>query len=76
MTEAYENQVLTCAICRNKVNASGKGVELDDKHKSGMEPLPERARNLTEVAEAKMRSGGKAETRKPEIGFPAAGHVE
>lgn len=51
-------------------------MELDEKHKSGMEPLPERARNLTAVAEAKMQSGGKAETRTPDIGFPATEHVD
>lgn len=43
----------------------------DEKHKSGLEPVIERARNLTEVAEAKMRTGGKAETRTPNIGFPS-----
>lgn len=40
-------------------------------HKSGFEEGPDRARDLTEVARAKMQTGGEAETRKPEIGFPA-----
>jgi hypothetical protein len=48
----------------------------DDKHMSGMEPVADRVRNLTEVATAKMQSGGTAETRTPDIGFPARPHVD
>jgi hypothetical protein len=48
---------------------------LDDKHKSGFEQLPDRARNLTAVTEAKVKSGGEANTRPPEVGFPARPHV-
>jgi hypothetical protein len=39
-------------------------------HKSGLEPVAERARDLTEVATAEMQSGGAADTRPPGIGGP------
>lgn len=44
-----------------------------ETHKSGMEPVADRARNLTEVTEAKMQ--GAEETRSPNIGFPAREHI-
>lgn len=40
-----------------------------------MGPVTERARNLTAVTEAKVQSGGEAETRTPDIGFPAGPNV-
>jgi hypothetical protein len=56
--------------------SAGTGpTPIDDKHKSGFEQLPDRARNLTAVTEAKVQSGGEAETRAPDIGFPARPHV-
>ena len=45
-------------------------------HKSGFEPVVDRARNLTAVTEAKARSGDEAETRTPDVGFPARPHVD
>jgi hypothetical protein len=45
-------------------------------HKSGFEPVVDRARNLTKVTEAAVRSGGEVETRAPNIGFPARPHVD
>ncbi|KAL4859246.1 hypothetical protein ACK3TF_000995 [Chlorella vulgaris] len=42
-----------------------------DTHKSGMEPLTDRARNLTEVTHEKVQSEGTSNTRAPEVGFPA-----
>jgi chloramphenicol 3-O-phosphotransferase len=57
--------------------SAGQGPSaIDDKHKSGFEELPDRARNLTEVARAKMQTGGQAETRTPDIGFPARPNVQ
>ena len=53
----------------------GTGPQVDDTHKSGFEEVSDRARNLTAVTEAKVQSGGKAETRSPNIGFPARPHV-
>ncbi|KAI3435963.1 hypothetical protein D9Q98_002021 [Chlorella vulgaris] len=58
----------------NKHADSGGGVASNqdsDTHKSGMEPLTERARNLTEVTHEKVRTRGTGETRAPEVGFPA-----
>jgi hypothetical protein len=49
---------------------------IDDKHKSGFEQLPDRARNMTAVTKAQVQSGGEADTRSPEIGFPAREYVE
>jgi hypothetical protein len=40
-----------------------------------MEPVSDRARNLTAVTEARVQSGGEAETRTPDIGFPARPNV-
>ena len=52
--------------------SAGSGPQaIDEKHMSGMEEGPDRARNMTEVARAKMQTGGEAETRTPDIGFPA-----
>lgn len=57
--------------------SKGKGPSaIDEKHKSGFEPLVDRARNLTEVTRAKVQSEGEAETRYPEVGFPARPYVE
>ena len=50
--------------------AARPSAPLDDTHKSGLEPVSERARDLTAVTEAKIRSGDAAETRSPNIGFP------
>lgn len=66
-------------VCRQGVHerTAGTGPQpIDDKHKSGFEELPDRARNLTAVTEAKVQSGGEAETRSPNIGFPARPHVD
>lgn len=42
-------------------------VPLEETHRSGMEPLAERARDMEPVAKAKVQ--GK-ETRTPDVGFP------
>ncbi|KAI3435965.1 hypothetical protein D9Q98_002023 [Chlorella vulgaris] len=47
-----------------------------DTHKSGMEPLTERARNLTEVTHEKVQSEGTSNTRAPEVGFPASKNLD
>ncbi|PSC71328.1 CCR4-NOT transcription complex subunit 10 [Micractinium conductrix] len=61
------------AVSKHADSGEGVGSNIDSEtHKSGMEPLTERARNLTEVAEEKMRTGGTGETRTPEVGFPAS----
>lgn len=60
-----------------KSPAGGVAANIDtETHKAGLEPLTERVRDLTAVAEAKAQTGGTAETRTPDIGFPsgAEGH--
>ena len=47
----------------------------DDKHKAGFENISDRARNMTAVTNAKVQSGDTAETRHPDVGFPARPHV-
>jgi hypothetical protein len=42
-----------------------------EDHKSGLEPVAERVRDLTKVATAEMQTGGAAETRPPGIGGPS-----
>jgi hypothetical protein len=56
---------------------AGTGPQpIDDKHKSGFEEVSDRARNLTAVTEAKVQSGGEADTRHPDVGFPARPNVD
>ena len=63
-------QSYTSTLWQNKHQEAGTKSDepLDDKHKSGMEPVTERARDLKDVAEAK---GSGDDTRAPEAGFPA-----
>lgn len=49
---------------------------IDEKHMSGFEQLPDRVRNITEVAKAEAKSAGAATTRTPDVGFPARPYVE
>ena len=65
-------------MCRDRLTQSGAdrpSAPSDDAHKSGMEPVAYRARNLTAVTEEEVRSGGAADTRHPNVGFPARPHV-
>ncbi|KAK2080782.1 hypothetical protein QBZ16_000636 [Prototheca wickerhamii] len=56
------------AVNKHQEAGTKSDEPLDDKHKSGMEPVTERARDLKDVAEAK---GSGDDTRAPESGFPA-----
>lgn len=46
------------SVVEHSGGGSSQAPVFDEKHKSGMEPVTERARNLTEVTEAKVQSGG------------------